>query len=34
MKTDLKAQIMAQVTPDLNQVEQALEENLAPAWTW
>ncbi|WP_024335849.1 polyprenyl synthetase family protein [Desulfotignum balticum] len=30
MKTDLKTQILAQVTPDLNQVEQALEENLAP----
>jgi octaprenyl-diphosphate synthase len=28
--TDLKAQIMEQVAPDLVQVEQALEENLAP----
>ena len=30
MKTDLKTQIMEWVTPDLNLVEQALEENLAP----
>jgi octaprenyl-diphosphate synthase len=28
--TDLKAQIIEQVAPDLVQVEQALEENLAP----
>ncbi|MCA1795745.1 MAG: polyprenyl synthetase family protein, partial [Desulfobacteraceae bacterium] len=30
MNTDLKTQIIELVTPDLVQVEQALEENLAP----
>ncbi|MDZ7664060.1 MAG: hypothetical protein U5K27_01800 [Desulfotignum sp.] len=30
MNTDLKTQIIALVTPDLEQVEKALEENLAP----
>jgi octaprenyl-diphosphate synthase len=30
MNTDLKTQIIERITPDLKQVEQALEENLAP----
>jgi octaprenyl-diphosphate synthase len=30
MNTNLKSQILQQVAPDLEQVEQALEENLAP----
>ncbi len=30
MNTDLKTQIIQRVTPDLEQVEQALKQNLSP----